>query len=76
MFILQLTINKLNRELETEKETSGKFWERESQLRSKQSELETRLGEKTRDVDRLENMLASVKQECNATVSEKVNMCY
>ncbi|XP_045203592.2 trichohyalin-like isoform X4 [Mercenaria mercenaria] len=71
---LQLTINRLNRDLETEKETSGKYWEREGQLRSKQSQLETRLEEKTRDVDRLEKMLASVKQECNATVSEKVSM--
>ena len=63
----------MNRDLDTEKENSGKFWDREGQLRSKQSELETRLEEKTKDVDRLEKMLASVKQECNATVSEKVN---
>ena len=64
----------MNRDLDTEKENSGKFWDREGQLRSKQSELETRLEEKTKDVDRLEKMLASVKQECNATVSEKVNI--
>ena len=68
-----MTIKKLNRDIESEKENSGKFWEREGQLRSKQSELETRLAEKTKDVERLENMLATVKQECNATVTEKVS---
>lgn len=72
--MIQLTIKKLTREIESEKENSGKFWEREGQLRSKQSELETRLEEKTKDVDRLEKMLATVKQECNATVSEKVGV--
>lgn len=71
---LQLTINRLNREIQTEKEAAGKFWDREGQLRSKQSELESRLDEKTREVDRLEKMLATVKQECNATVSEKISM--
>lgn len=67
-----MSINKAQRELDTEKENGGKFWQRESELRAKQLELQTRLEEKTRDVDRLEKMLASVKQECNATVSEKV----
>ena len=67
-----MTINKLTRDIEAEKESSGKFWEREAQLRSKQMTLEARLEEKTKDVDRLEKLLASVKQECTATVTEKV----
>ena len=71
-----MSVNRVNRDLESEKENSGKFWEREGRLRSKQSELEARLEEKTKDVDRLEKMLSSVKQECNATVSEKVIYCY
>ncbi|XP_052796141.1 coiled-coil domain-containing protein 158-like isoform X1 [Mya arenaria] len=71
---LQVTINRLTRDLDTEKEGSGKYWEREGQLRTKQAQLEARLEEKTRDVERLEKTLASVKQECNATVSEKVSL--
>ncbi|KAL4230969.1 hypothetical protein ACF0H5_011342 [Mactra antiquata] len=71
---LQLTINRLQRDLETEKENSNKYWDREGQLRSKQSQLETRLEEKTKDVERLEKTLASVKQECNTTVSEKISL--
>ncbi|KAH3835185.1 hypothetical protein DPMN_108532 [Dreissena polymorpha] len=71
---LQLTINRLTKDISSEKESSGKFWEREGELRAKQAQLEARLEEKTRDVDRLEKMLASVKQECSATVSEKVSM--
>ena len=68
----QLTINRLTRDIEADKDNSGKYWERENQLRSKQVTLEARLEEKTKDVDRLEKLLSSVKQECTATVTEKV----
>ena len=72
--VCQVTINRLTRDLEGEREGAGRFWDREGQLRAEKASLEARLEEKTREADRLEKTLASVKQECNATVSEKVGL--
>ena len=72
--VCQVTINRLTRDLEGEREGAGRFWEREGQLRAEKASLEARLEEKTREADRLEKTLASVKQECNATVTEKVGL--
>lgn len=41
-------------------------------MQSRQKELETKLEEKQKDTERLEEMLELIKNECNAQVSEKV----
>ncbi|KAL3878348.1 hypothetical protein ACJMK2_030710, partial [Sinanodonta woodiana] len=70
---LQGAYGKASQELEEEKKNVSKHWEREGELRLRQTDLESRLEEKHRDIERLEKMLNMVRQECNATVSEKVS---
>lgn len=41
-------------------------------MQSRQKELESKLEEKQKDIERLEKMLELIKTECNAQVSEKV----
>lgn len=45
---------------------------KETELRVKQNELENKLEDKQKDVDRLDKMLELVKQECNSQVNQKV----
>jgi len=65
-------ITRLQTEVELSKQRSMQSTEKEVTLRSKQSELETKLEEKQKDNDRLEKMLELVRHECNAQVTEKV----
>ena len=45
---------------------------KETELRVKLNELENKLEDKQKDVDRLDKMLELVKQECNSQVNQKV----
>lgn len=42
-------------------------------MQSRQKELESKVDEKQKDIERLEKMLELIKSECNAQVSEKVH---
>ncbi|XP_061189078.1 coiled-coil domain-containing protein 158-like isoform X2 [Saccostrea echinata] len=60
-------------ELDLEKQKTVHIWEKETAMLSKQKELETKLEEKQKDIERLEKMLELIKTECNAQVSEKIS---
>lgn len=59
-------------EFATEKEKNSELFEKESALKIERTELENKVDEKQRDLDRVESMLELVKQDCNTRMSEKV----
>ncbi|XP_056011358.1 coiled-coil domain-containing protein 158-like isoform X2 [Ostrea edulis] len=73
---LEETQNSLVRcktELDLEKQKTVHIWEKETSMQSRQKELESKVDEKQKDIERLEKMLELIKSECNAQVSEKIS---
>ncbi|XP_021375786.1 coiled-coil domain-containing protein 158-like isoform X9 [Mizuhopecten yessoensis] len=69
----QNTAARLQAEVHLEKQRCSQMSDKETMMRTRQTELETKLEEKQRDVERLEKMLELIRHECNAQVNEKIS---
>ncbi|XP_033742332.1 coiled-coil domain-containing protein 158-like isoform X1 [Pecten maximus] len=69
----QNTAARLQAEVHLEKQRYSQMSDKETMMRTRQTELETKLEEKQRDVDRVEKMLELIRHECNAQVNEKIS---
>ncbi|XP_023930948.1 coiled-coil domain-containing protein 158-like, partial [Lingula anatina] len=68
----QLQVEKLSDELDTDREQMKKLWQREDEANKKQIEMESRLHEKDKEIERLEMLMDSVKAECELTLKDRV----
>ena len=73
----QKCLTRSTSDCESEKKRNSELQMKETELRVKQNELENKLEDKQKDVDRLDKMLELVKQECNSQANQKVryNVC-
>ncbi|XP_052078619.1 coiled-coil domain-containing protein 158-like isoform X5 [Mytilus californianus] len=70
---LQKNVTRANTDYESEKKRNSELQQKETELRVRQTDLENKLEDKQKDVDRLDKMLELVKQECNSQVNQKIN---
>ncbi|XP_052078618.1 coiled-coil domain-containing protein 158-like isoform X4 [Mytilus californianus] len=68
---LQKNVTRANTDYESEKKRNSELQQKETELRVRQTDLENKLEDKQKDVDRLDKMLELVKQECNSQVNQK-----
>ncbi|XP_052078616.1 coiled-coil domain-containing protein 158-like isoform X2 [Mytilus californianus] len=72
---LQKNVTRANTDYESEKKRNSELQQKETELRVRQTDLENKLEDKQKDVDRLDKMLELVKQECNSQVNQKQHTC-
>ncbi|KAL5012853.1 hypothetical protein ScPMuIL_011404 [Solemya velum] len=70
----QIALGRIETELTAEREKNAEMFEKESALKIQKTELENKVDEKQRELDRVESMLEMVKQECNTRMTEKVTV--
>lgn len=70
----EVLVEKLNAELELEKEQSKKLWEKDNEILNRNVEIETKMALRDAEMARLEALLEKTKDECSKQIKQEVEL--